>query len=101
MVPSANYVQIFADKGLTVPLDLSKLPNHAKIAPEWRECDLGPGPRQLDPVAVGHGGAWRWIPRSIRATSTPARSAGSAYELKGKINVVPEMMDILTLATMY
>ena len=27
VVPSANYVQIFTDKGLTQPLDLARLPN--------------------------------------------------------------------------
>ena len=37
VVPSANYVPIWVEKGLIVPLDLSKLPNHANIAPEWRD----------------------------------------------------------------
>jgi len=35
VVPSANYVQIYVEKGLIQELDLSKLPNHANIAPEW------------------------------------------------------------------
>lgn len=36
VVPSANYVPIYRDKGLIQELDLSKLPHHSNIAPEWR-----------------------------------------------------------------
>jgi spermidine/putrescine transport system substrate-binding protein len=35
VVPSANYVPVFIEKGLVVELDQSKLPNHGNIAPEW------------------------------------------------------------------
>ncbi len=73
VVPSANYVQIFSDKGLTVPLDLSKLPSHGNIAPEWKDVPWDPG--RANSIR-GSGARWAspWIPRSIRAISTPAPS---------------------------
>ncbi|MFY8093538.1 MAG: extracellular solute-binding protein, partial [Niveispirillum sp.] len=35
VVPSANYVPIFVEKGLIRELDLTRLANHGNIAPEW------------------------------------------------------------------
>jgi spermidine/putrescine transport system substrate-binding protein len=101
VVPSANYVSIFVEKGLTVPLDLSKLPNHANIAPEWKDVVWDPGRVNSIP--------WQWGTVGISVDTaiykgdinTSAVFLEVPDELKGKINVVPEMMDIVTLATMY
>ena len=101
VVPSANYVQIFSDKGLTTPLDLARLPNHANIAPEWKDVAWDPGRTNSIP--------WQWGSVGI-AVDTAVYSGDintSAVwlevpdELKGKINVVPEMTDIVSLATLY
>ena len=43
VVPSAGFVGIYAEKGLIQQLDLSKLPNHANIAPEWKDVTWDPG----------------------------------------------------------
>lgn len=101
VVPSANYVQIFSEKGLTVPLDLSKLPNHANIAPEWKDVVWDPGRTISVP--------WQWGSVGIAVdtaiykgdVNTSAVWLEVPDELKGKINVVPEMNDIVSLATMY
>ena len=37
VVPTHQYVQIYAEKGLIQKLDLSKIPNHKNIAPEWMD----------------------------------------------------------------
>lgn len=101
VVPSATYVQIFNEKGLTVPLDLARLPNHANIAPEWQDVAWDPGRATSIP--------WQWGTVGIAVDTaiykgdinTSAVFIEVPDELKGKINVVPEMTDIITLATMY
>lgn len=101
VVPSANYVQIWVDKGLIVPLDLSKLPNHANIAPEWQDVPWDPGRAYTIP--------WQWGSTGIAVNTkvysgdinTSAVFLDVPPELVGKINAVPEMNDILSLATMY
>ena len=101
VVPSANYVKIFADKGLTVPLDLARLPSHANIAPEWMNVDWDPGRTNSIP--------WQWGTVGVAVDTaiysgdinTSAVWLEVPDELKGKINVVPEMTDIVTLATLY
>lgn len=101
VVPSANYVGIFRDKGLLTELDLSKLPNHKNIAPEWRDVDWDPGRIHSVP--------WQWGSTGIAVNTSvyPGDINTSAVwlevpdELKGKINVVPEMNDVVALATMY
>ncbi|HMO09773.1 MAG TPA: extracellular solute-binding protein [Paracoccaceae bacterium] len=101
VVPSANYVTIFREKGLVTELDLTKLPSHGNIAPEWMGVEWDEGRKWSIP--------WQWGSTGV-AVNTSVYSGDintSAVwievpdELKGKMNVVPEMMDILTLATLY
>ena len=101
VVPSATYVQIFAEKGLTVPLDLAKIPNHGNIAPEWQNVPWDAG--RLNSVP------WQWGTVGISVNTdvykgdpnTAALFLDPPDELKGKINVVPEMQDIIGLAIRY
>jgi spermidine/putrescine transport system substrate-binding protein len=101
VVPSANYVSIFRDKGLIQELDLSRLPNHANIAPEWADVDWDPGRKWSVP--------WQWgttgvgVNRAVYGgdINTSAIWLDPPPELVGKINVTPEMMDVVNLAVMY
>jgi spermidine/putrescine transport system substrate-binding protein len=101
VVPSANYVPIWIEKGLIQELDLSKLPNHANIAPEWRDVAWDPGRKFTVP--------WQWGSTGLTVNTktyggdihTSAVFLEVPPELQGKINVVPEMNDIVALATMY
>jgi spermidine/putrescine transport system substrate-binding protein len=101
VVPSANYVPIWVEKGLTVPLDLTRLPNHANIAPEWRDVEWDPGRTNSIP--------WQWGSTGIAVNTsvysgdinTSAIFLETPPELVGQINVVPEMNDIVNLAIMY
>jgi spermidine/putrescine transport system substrate-binding protein len=101
VVPSANYVPIYIEKGLIQELDLSRLPNHKNIAPEWRDVAWDPGRRYTVP--------WQWgttgvaVNRSVYSgdINTSAIWLDPPPELQGKINVTPEMMDVLTLAIFY
>jgi spermidine/putrescine transport system substrate-binding protein len=101
VVPSANYVPIWIEKGLIVPLDLAKLPNHGNIAPEWKDVPWDPGRTHTIP--------WQWGSTGLTVNTkiyggdinTSAVFLDVPPELQGKINVVPEMNDIVALATMY
>lgn len=101
VVPSASYVPIWIEKGLVQELDLSKLPNHKNIAPEWTDVAWDPGRKHSVP--------WQWGSTGIAVNTkvyggdinTSAVFLEVPPELVGKINVVPEMIDIVSLATMY
>jgi spermidine/putrescine transport system substrate-binding protein len=98
VVPSASVVQIWVEKGLIQKLDLAKLPNHKNIAPEWMEVEWDKGREYTIP--------WQWGSTGI-AVNTKVYSGdintsdiflNVPAELKGKINVVPEMGDVLSMA---
>lgn len=101
VVPSANYVPIWAEKGLIQELDLTKLANHGNIAPEWKDVAWDPGRKFTIP--------WQWGSTGMAVNTsvyggdinTSAIFLNVPPELKGKINVVPEMNDIVNLAIMY
>ena len=101
VVPTHQYVQIFAEKGLIVPLDLSKIPNHANIAPEWMNVTWDPGRTLTIP--------WQWGTTGVAVDTaiyggdinTSDIFLNVPPELVGKINVVPEMNDVVNLAVMW
>jgi spermidine/putrescine transport system substrate-binding protein len=101
VVPSANFIPIYVEKGLIVPLDLAKLPNHGNIAPEWMSVDYDPGRAYTIP--------WQWGTTGMAVNqtayagdiNTSAIFLDPPPELVGKVNVTPEMNDVLALATMY
>lgn len=101
VVPSANYVPIWIQKGLVQELDLSKIPNHANIAPEWMNVDYDPGRKYSIP--------WQWGTTGVAVNTkvysgdpnTSAIFMNPPPELEGKVNVTPEMNDVIALAIMY
>ncbi|MCB2116618.1 MAG: extracellular solute-binding protein [Rhodobacteraceae bacterium] len=101
VVPSANYVQIYVEKGLVQELDLSKLANHGNIAPEWMDVAYDPGRKFSVP--------WQWGSTGVAVNktaysgdiNTSAIFMDPPEELVGKVNVTPEMNDVLSLAIMY
>ena len=101
VVPSANFVKIWIEKGLIQELDLSKIPNHKNIAPEWMNVDYDAGRKFTIP--------WQWGTTGMAVNqkvysgdvNTSAIFLDPPPELVGKINVTPEMGDVLALATMY
>ncbi|MEF3046509.1 ABC transporter substrate-binding protein [Pseudotabrizicola sp. L79] len=101
VVPSANYVPIWREKGLIAPLDMTKLANHGNIAPEWKDVPWDPGRAYSVP--------WQWGSTGVAVNTsvysgdinTSAIFLDVPEELKGKINVVPEMNDVVNLAIFY
>ncbi len=101
VVPTHSFVQIYVEKGLIVPLDLAKIPNHANIAPEWLDVSWDPGRSYTIP--------WQWGTTGMAVNTAVYKGDVNTSdiflkvpdELKGKINVVPEMTDIVNLAVMW
>ncbi|WP_149140554.1 extracellular solute-binding protein [Gemmobacter caeruleus] len=101
VVPSANYVPIWIEKGLVTELDAAKLANKGNIAPEWQDVSWDPGRKFSVP--------WQWGSTGVAVNTSVYGgdiNTSSVFlevpaELKGKINVVPEMNDIVAMATMW
>ena len=53
VVPSANYVPIWREKGLITELDMSRLPHHGNIAPQWVDVHFDPGRKFSIPWQIG------------------------------------------------
>ncbi|SOB93832.1 extracellular solute-binding protein [Rhodobacter maris] len=101
VVPSAGFVGIYADKGLIEKLDLSRLPNHANIAAQWMNVDWDKGREWSIPWLWGSTGMTVNTKVYTGDINTSAIFMDPPAELEGKVNVIPEMGDVMALATMY
>jgi len=101
VVPSAHFVQIYVEKGLIQKLDLTRLPHHGNIAPEWMDVPWDKGREYTIP--------WQWGSTGISVDTSVYKGDPNTSdlfmnppdELKGKINVVPEMNEVVGLAVMW
>ncbi len=101
VVPSNSFIPIFVEKGLIQPLDLAKLPNHTNIAPEWMDVSWDQGRTHSVPWLWGSTGVG--VNTSVYGgdINTSAIFLDPPPELVGKVNVTPEMMDAISMATLY
>jgi spermidine/putrescine transport system substrate-binding protein len=98
VVPSNTYVPIWIAEGLVQPIDKSKVPNMANIDPQWVDVPFDPGRVYSVP--------WQWGTTGVIVnTSVYAGDPNTADifldpppELVGKINVIPEMSDVMAIA---
>ncbi len=98
VVPSNNFVQIWIDEGLVQPLDMDMIPNHGNIDPYWMDSDFDPGRQWSVPWAWGTTGM---VVNTSAYDGDPNTSAiifDPPEVLRGTINVVPEMSDVMQLA---
>ena len=101
VVPSNSWVPIYVEKGLIQKLDMSKLPNHKNIAAQWMNVPWDPGRLYTVP--------WQWGSTGVAVNktaysgdiNTSAIFMDPPPELVGKVNVTPEMNDVMSLALMY
>jgi spermidine/putrescine transport system substrate-binding protein len=101
VVPSNSYMQTWIQEGLLVPLDRSIVTNIGNIAPEWVDVEFDPGREYSVP--------WQWGTTGVVVNTSvyggDANDAGLIFnppdELKGKINVIPEMSDVMAIAIYY
>lgn len=98
VVPSNSYMQTWIDEGLVVPLDKAIVTNIGNIAPEWVDVAFDPGRIYSVP--------WQWGTTGIIVNTgdytgdinTADIIFNPPDELKGKINVIPEMSDVMAIA---
>jgi spermidine/putrescine transport system substrate-binding protein len=101
VVPSASFVPIFVEKGLLLESRPDQMENFKHVSPEWVNVDWDPGRRYTVP--------WQWGTTGLAVNrtvyqgdiNTSAIFLDPPEELKGKINVVPEMSDVLSMAIMF
>ncbi len=101
VVPSNNYVPIWVGEGLLMELDHDQLPNIANIDPRWVDVPFDPGRRHSVPWAWGTTGV---IVNSSIYDGDPHTAdifLDPPDELKGRVNVIPEMSDIMHLSIRY
>jgi spermidine/putrescine transport system substrate-binding protein len=100
-VPSNNYVPIYVQEGLVMELDHDAIPNIANIDPQWVDVPFDEGRRHSVP--------WAWGTTGVIVNTSvydgEVHDAGLIFDppeaLRGRINVIPEMTDIMHLAVRY
>jgi spermidine/putrescine transport system substrate-binding protein len=101
VVPSANYMKIWIEEGLLLETRPDKMANFKNVAPEFANPVWDPNRHYSVP--------WQWgsvgmiVDTSVYKGNidTAAIYLDPPDELKGKINVAPEMNDVISSAIMY
>ena len=101
VVPSANYVPIMVKEGLLLESRPDQMENFKNVAPQWRNPSWDPGRHYSAP--------WQWGSTAIVVDTeyykgdinTSSIVFDPPPELQGKINMPPEMGDVMALALMY
>ncbi len=101
VVPTASFVPIWIEEGLLLETNPNEMENFSNIAPQWVDVPFDPGRKYTVP--------WQWGTTGITVNksvydgdpNTSAIFLDPPDELKGKINVVPEMADVMYLSIKY
>jgi spermidine/putrescine transport system substrate-binding protein len=101
VVPSANYVPIFVGEGLLMETRPDQMENFKNVEPRWVDVAWDPGRHYTVP--------WQWGTTGVAVNTkaydgdpnTSAIFMDPPDALVGKVNVVPEMADVMALAIMY
>ncbi|GAB4273193.1 MAG: extracellular solute-binding protein [Pararhodobacter sp.] len=97
VVPTHSYVQQWIAEGLLQPLDDAIVTDRGNIAPQWLNVDFDPGREYTVP--------WQWGTTGVIVnTSVYGGDINTAdiflhppAELVGRINVIPEMSDVMAM----
>ncbi len=100
-VPSNSYVPIWIEKGLLLNTRVDLMPNAKNILPQFRDVSWDPGRQYSAP--------WHWGSTGLSVNTkyykgdinTSSIFLDPPDELVGQINVVPEMMDVMSMAIWY
>ena len=101
VVPSANVLKVWIDEGLLLEARPDQMENFKNVDERWVNVDFDPGRHYTVP--------WQWGTTGVAVNTsvykgdpnTSALFLDPPPELVGKINVVPEMSDIMFLAIRY
>ena len=100
-IGSAAYLPIYAQEGLLLDSQPNQMENFHNLDPRWVDVEFDPGRSYSVP--------WLWGTVGISVNTdvykgdinTAALIFDTPAELKGKVNVVPEMRDVIGLAIFY
>ncbi|MDO9416150.1 ABC transporter substrate-binding protein [Pararhizobium sp.] len=101
VVPSQNYIPIWISEGLLLETDPGKMENFKNVAKEWQDPDFDKGRKYTVPWAMGTVGTVVNTDVYKGDINTWGIIFDTPDELKGKINVVPEMTDVIDAAVLY
>ncbi|UVK47187.1 extracellular solute-binding protein [Mesorhizobium sp. AR07] len=101
VVPSASFVPIWIQEGLLLETDPNKMENFKNMDPKWVDVPFDKGRKYTVP--------WQWGTTGVTVNTsvykgdvnTSAIFMDPPPELAGKVNVVPEMADVMHLAIAY
>jgi spermidine/putrescine transport system substrate-binding protein len=101
VVPSANFVPIWIKEGLLLETRPDQMENFKNVEAKWVDVPFDPGRHYTVP--------WQWgttgvaVNKSVYSGDVDTSSIflDPPPELVGKINVVPEMGDVMALTLMY
>lgn len=101
VVPSASFVPIWIQEGLLLEVRPDQMENFKNVDPKWVDVPFDPGRHFTVP--------WQWGTTGVAVNTkvykgdvnTSAIWLDPPAELAGKINVVPEMADVMHLAIAY
>jgi len=101
VVPTHTYVPIWISEGLLLQSHPDQMENFANMDPKWVDVQWDPGRTYTVP--------WQWGTTGVVVNTkyydgdinTSAMFLDPPESLRGKINVVPEMGDVMALAIMY
>ena len=101
VVPSASAMPIFIGEGLLLEARPDQMENFKNIDPQWVDVPFDPGRKYSVP--------WQWgttgvaVDKSVYSgdPNTSAIFLDPPAELVGKVNVVPELSDVMHLAIFY
>lgn len=101
VVPSASVIPIWIEEGLLLEARPDQMENFKHVDPRWVDVPFDPGRHYTVP--------WQWGTTGISVNTseykgdinTSAIFLDPPPELQGKINVVPEMIDVMHMAVTY
>ena len=101
VVPSSKYVPIFVDEALLMKSNPNEMENFKHMNDRWVDVEFDPGREYSVP--------WQWGTVGVTVDTavydgdihTAALIFDPPEELRGKINVVPEMNDVIDMAIHY
>ena len=98
IVPSGYVVPIYLEKGLLLKSDPNQMPNFVNVDPAWVDVSWDPGRSYTVPWVWGTTGVMVNTKIYSGDINTTAIFLDPPDELKGKINVVPAMQDVIDMA---
>jgi spermidine/putrescine transport system substrate-binding protein len=101
VVASASFVPIYVQEGLLLESHPDQMENYKHLDPKWTNVPFDPGRTYSVP--------WQWGATGVTVNTkiykgdinTSALFLDPPPELVGKLNIIPEMTDVMMLAVLY